>query len=366
MTIILFLLIIGALIFVHELGHFLFAKKAGMRVDEFSIGFPPRIFSKKKGGTKYTIGLIPFGGYVKIFGENPEEIEEGPNSPDLLTNKSRWWQSLVVIGGVLFNIIFAWILFWASFMIGSTIPLDYENDLLQRGTVSNERVMITGVMDDSPAEKAGLIIGDKILSLEAGSDLLEIKQSEQVIEFINLHSEEEVTFTLKKNGDVREIDVRAIDGIAEDKKAVGIALERVGTVRLNPIQALGEATVVTGQMTWAMTIAIIDFIGELITNDADLSTVAGPVGIVGLVDDASQFGLVHVLIFTALISLNLAIINLMPFPALDGGRLLFIIIEGIIRRPINIKVAHTLNIIGFLLLLLLMILLTVSDIGKLF
>src|ERR1035437_5976142 len=164
MTIILFLLVLAVLIFVHELGHFISAKLFGIRVDEFAIGFPPQIFSWKKVETKYALNLIPFGGYVKIFGENPdEESLKGSDSKRSFVNAKKWKQIIVLISGITMNIIFAWILISISLNIGVLTPADIQNT----NKVENIKVMITGVLKNSPADLAGLKEGDDIISIQS-------------------------------------------------------------------------------------------------------------------------------------------------------------------------------------------------------
>ena len=165
MSFITLIVVISILVFVHEFGHFIVAKKLGVRVDEFSIGFPPRIWSKKYGETKYSINLIPFGGYVKIFGENPnEENTSGLDSERSFVNAKKWKQGLVLLSGILFNILFAWILISASFMFGSLVPVgerasDYSD------YIKESRVLITKVMPNSPASLVGLKEGNQILAV---------------------------------------------------------------------------------------------------------------------------------------------------------------------------------------------------------
>lgn len=365
MSIILFIVIIGVLIFIHELGHFLVAKKSGIRVDEFSIGFPPRIFSKKKGETKYSIGSIPFGGYVKIFGENPEEVDE--NDADIersFIRKNRFIQALVVVAGVVFNIVFAWMLFIWSFSVGSLVPISEDMGQFDKGQITNEQVIVTDVIDGSPAELSGIQTGDRIISTVNG-EKISIERPAQVSEYIKENAEKEITLEIQRNGDTFSATATPEQNIIESGPGIGISMQHVGVLNLSFLDSIIEGTKTTFAALKGMTLGLIDFIGDLFTNDADFDQIAGPVGIAGLVDGAYKIGFAQVLGFIALISINLAIINMIPFPALDGGRLIFIIIESIIRRPISVKVTGWLNAIGFLLLLALMVVLTVSDIGKL-
>lgn len=366
MTIIIFLIVLFVLILVHEWGHFIVAKKTGMRVDEFGIGFPPKLFGIKKGGTEYTINLFPIGGFVRIFGEDAvstdasKAVASGENISGSFTEKSKWAQVAVLIAGVTMNIIFAWALFMAVFLIGVPTVVEEQN------ASASATLVVTDVLAESPAFEAGIPVGAKIVSY--------------------VHEDVDGTLTptafraLSTASDVTPIHITYSDGRTEKtvvvtpqagvilgtpkQPAIGIGLELVEVVKQPIYGALKDATVTTYQSLIAITVGITTLLVDIVQMDADLTQVAGPVGIVGLVGDAAQFGFTSLLMFTAIISLNLAVINLLPFPALDGGRLLFVAIEAIIRRPINPVWVTRLNTIGFLLLILLMVAVTYSDVAK--
>lgn len=357
MSVIIFILILGILIFVHELGHFLVAKKSGIRVDEFAVGFPPRIFSWVKGGTRYALNLIPFGGYVKIFGENPDEESLDKNAKDSFVNKSKLTQASVLIAGVLFNVIFAWIMFSTAIFIGFDMPvstLSFTDD-------SNAKVQVIGVQEETPAERSGITEDTEIFGLMKGDQSFVFENSTNALEVIRSNS---APFVLKTSeGDISIDSKLERDG----EELVGFYLgDVVSTEQKNPFIALWHGFLMTGYSTKEVSVALFDLITDAFQGQAELENVAGPVGIVGLVSDAAQSGIVSLIIFTAFISINLAILNLLPFPALDGGRLLFILIEVITGKDINPNVANILNFIGFAILILLMIVITISDIGKLF
>lgn len=363
MSIIIFIIILGVLVFVHELGHFITAKKSGVRVDEFAVGFPPKIFSFKKGGTVYSLNLIPFGGYVKIFGETPDEDSIDPNAKDSFVNKSKWTQAMILIAGILFNIIFAWILFSISFMTGfpSVVTEDTRND------IANANVVVTDVFVNSPAEQSGISVGDKIIYLKARETKLENDLTiKNIQDFISKNGNNEIEFGVERENNLLIEKMTPSDELFEGKYAVGIAMDLIGEIKLPVHKAIYRGFIMTGQMIKDIAVGLGIFIAQTVTGNANLNQVAGPVGIVSLVDDASKFGLVYLLGFTAFISLNLAVLNIVPFPALDGGRLLFILIEGITRKPIKPTVANTINFVGFAILILLMIIVTVSDVIKLF
>jgi regulator of sigma E protease len=363
MTIILFLVVLAVLIFAHELGHFLVAKKSGIRVDEFAIGFPPKIFSWVRGETKYVLNLIPFGGYVKIFGENPdEESMTGSDSKRSFVNAPKWKQSCVLLAGISFNIIFAWILISISFMFGSIVPIG-EGSAQYSKYITDERVIVTQTMPNTPAALAGLTTGDSILKVTSGKESFDMPNVQKIQEVITTTQGSIVL--VYKRGEVEKSEVlvpKEIDG----KKVVGIYMENVGVVRLNPFLALWEGGKLTLLTFKQVIVGLVTFIFQAVRGQGDFSQVSGPVGIVSMVGDAATFGLAYFLGFVAFISLNLAAINLVPFPALDGGRVLFVIIEAIIRRPIKPKIANTVNAVGFFILISLMIIITYRDIMKFF
>ncbi|MBU1557913.1 site-2 protease family protein [Patescibacteria group bacterium] len=364
MTVILFIAILAVLILVHELGHFLAAKKLGMRVDEFGIGFPPRLFSFKKGETEYSINLIPLGGFVKIFGEDPDlESISGSDSSRSLVNKPRWAQAIVMSAGVIFNIIFAWILISIGLMSGMPMSVDQFN----QEDIKDASVVLVGVMEDSPAFESGLKVGDKILFMESGDDSLQNFNSDEMKEFISNHGGQEIDLLYKRGKTESAFaTVIPVDGIIGEQYAIGINMDNIGTVQFLPHVALWEGLKLTFGLIASIVVGLFALIASLVQGTGDLSQVTGPVGIVGLVGNAAEFGFIYLLSFTAFISINLAVLNSIPFPALDGGRLLFIIIESVIRKNIKPVIANSLNLIGFVLLITLMAAVTFNDILKLF
>jgi len=365
MTIIIFLLILAILILVHEFGHFITAKKSGIKVEEFGIGFPPKLISWKPKGseTTYSINLIPFGGFVKIFGEDPDaESISGPDSERSFVNKPKSVQALVLAAGVIFNIIFAWILISFGFWYGLPTTISDDN----REYATNINLTITTVLPESPAEEVGLRSGDAILNLSNPFEILEKPTDEEVQSFILKSDSQEFEIEYKRGEEISKTKLTAEEGIVDDGLAVGIAMNEVGTVKFPLLKSIQEGTLTTISLLSVITVGITNFIVDAFSGGADLSQVSGPVGIIGLVGDASDLGIIYLLSFTALISLHLAILNLIPFPALDGGRILFVIIEAIIRKPINPKIQNWLNGIGFALLILLMLIVTYNDILKLF
>ena len=362
MSIIIFLLILAALIFVHELGHFIVAKKFGIRVDEFAIGFPPKIWSKKYGETTYAINSIPFGGYVKIFGENPnEESMAGPDSARSFVNASRLKQAAVLVSGISFNILFAWIVLSISFMSGLTTSVRDS----YASYVKDPHIIIIAAQADSPARSAGFVGGGTIISLESSGKKISTADVAEVQNFI-ANSGGAIKIDYKRGNELKTAIVTASEGLIEGRKAIGIAMDTVGIVKLPAHKALYEGVKLTGATTENVAIGLYHFVFDAFRGKADFSQISGPVGIVGLVGEASTLGIVYLMSFAAFISINLAVINIIPFPALDGGRLLFVAIEAARRRAINPKIANAVNGAGFALLILLMLVVTYKDIVKMF
>ena len=358
MTILIFFAVLFVLILVHEWGHFIAAKKTGMRVDEFGIGFPPKLFGVKKGETEYTFNALPIGGFVRILGENAVDAAQSGDYERSFVAQSKIAQAIVLIAGVTMNVLFAWFLFVMVFAIGVPTAVD------ETTATEAARLVVGGVLPGSPAESAGLVPGMTIEAITEGENTLTNLTPTQFSEFTR-SSGESLTLTTRIGETTADIVVAPLVGVIDSEtevKAIGVSLTLVETVAMPIHKAILEATVTTGQSLVAITVGIFTLLAQSISGTADFSQIAGPVGIVGLVGDAAQFGLTSLLMFTAIISLNLAVINLFPFPALDGGRLVFVAIEAIKRSPINPMWVYRLNALGFILLILLMVAVTYNDI----
>ena len=385
MTTILFLIVLAILVFVHELGHFTAAKIFGIRVDEFAIGFPPKIFSWKRGETEYKLNMIPLGGYVKIFGEDPDEDSiNGPDSKRSIVNASKWKQIVVLLSGILMNIVFAWILISASFNFGLISSIDEQ----YKDKAQNPSVMILSVLKDSPSYTAGLKEGDYIIKvvsdgIQYGTDNPKDISVSKIQEIISTNKSGSIEIFYKRNNEISKtnvspslLDTSSVEqsDIGEDivkeasgKKLIGISMASVGTIKFGFFQSFYEGAKLTYIETINITKGIYSLIAGAIKGEKGLfAQVAGPIGIAGMVGEASDIGISYLLGFIAMISINLAILNLVPFPALDGGRVLFVLVEIIIRKKIKSVVVNWLNFIGFALLILLMIFVTYKDILRLF
>lgn len=366
MSIILFVLVLLILVLVHELGHFFVAKKFGIRVDEFGFGFPPRAKTLfKRGETIYSLNWIPFGGFVRIFGQDPdEETTNGPDSARAMHNKPKYVQALVLVAGVVCNLLLAWVLFTVGFASG--MPTS-SSSLPSGAVLENSSLMITGVMDGSPAADAGLVVGDTILGLSAGEESVTENITPTVLQdFVRAHEDEEINIT-HSNGEVEEVSIIVPkENNAGTGKVIGISMDTVGIVKLPIFASIIEGAKYTWTVTIGTFVGFYTLIHDAIVGTGNLDAVTGPIGIVKIVGDAYHIGFIYLLSFTAIISVNLAVINLIPFPALDGGRLLFLLIEKIKGSRINQNFANWANMIGFVILIGLMLIVSYHDIVRLF
>ncbi|TAJ16077.1 hypothetical protein EPO56_00040 [Patescibacteria group bacterium] len=361
MAVVLFLVILIVLIVGHEAGHFIVAKLSGMKVPEFGLGFPPKIWGKKIGDTEYTINALPFGGFVKIFGED----DAGVSDPRAFAKRPKILQVATLAAGPFANLVLAFMFATVAFMVGVPTVIDTE---YEKSVVRDAKVLLVEILPGSPAQTAGLKAGDEIVSVTSDGTEQLIKNPLDVSDAI-LNTEGEIVISFIRNKEVQSTTVlpqAGIDPEHPEKRAIGIGPALVGTLSLPIHEAFVKGMTDTVVKTQAIFSGLMSLIGSAFTLTADVSNIAGPVGIVSLVGDASGFGLGSVLLFTALISINLALVNLLPFPALDGGRLALLFIETVIRRPIPPKFSDALNIGGFVLLILIMLAVTAHDVVRLF
>lgn len=364
MDILIFIIILLVLVTVHELGHFVTAKWFGIRVDEFGFGFPPRAMRLfKKGETEYTLNWLPIGGFVKIFGEEiSAETVEGPEANRSFVNKPKWQQAIVLVAGIFANLLLAWVLFSIGFMSGMPTSVDSVSD---KTMLKDAKLVIVTVLPDSPADKAELVSGDKILSLSTPKENITELNPVSLREFIITH-DENITVSYERNGETLSTIIDPVTSEADGKPSIGISMAEIGTLKLPFFKALAEGAKFTWTVTEGTVVGLYGLVHSAVTGAGNVKdAITGPVGMVRIVGDASEFGFAYLLSFAALISVNLAVINLVPFPALDGGRLLFVLIEKIKGSRINPNVANIANMIGFWLLILLMIFVTYNDIAKL-
>ena len=329
MTVIYAIVLFVLLIFPHELGHFIVAKAVGVKVNEFAFGMGPALFQRQGKETLYSIRLIPIGGYCAMEGENEES-----DNPRSFNNKPGWAKISVLVAGAAMNVLIA-------VMVLSIVM----------GIVGSATTTIAEVQPDSPAYTAGIEAGDQIVAIDEN----EIKAWSDVTNYIGT-SEKAVDVTLNRDGE--EITTKITPALSEDGRyIIGI------TARLthNPVTAVGNGL----KSTWNMTLMMFESLGMLVTGEVPASDIAGPVGIVTMVSDTNTYGLYYFASLVALMSINLAIINLLPLPALDGGRILFVIIRKITGKMISDDLEGKIHTIGMLLLFGLMIFATWNDIARL-
>lgn len=367
MNIIIFIIILLVLVLVHEFGHFFTAKKFGIRVDEFGFGFPPKLFSVKKGETEYSFNALPLGGFVKIFGENPDdENTNGPEKDRSFVHKPKWQQTIVLVAGVTANFLLAWLLFSIGFMSGLPTSVSVERTGYNLKDVN---LVVVSVLPESPAETAGLKSGDKIVTIASGDDYISNINPDTLKSFVLSHGNKiiDIGYIRGQNKVFQSASIVPIINKTNQEPLIGISMDMIGIAKLPFFTALKEGMALTWFVAKGTVVGLYTLIVDGIKGKEDLlASVTGPVGMVGIVGDAYQFGFVYLLSFTALISINLGIINLLPFPALDGGRLFFLLIEKIKGSRLNPKFANTANMIGFGILILLMLVVTWHDVVKLF
>ncbi len=360
MSIILFIIILAVLVLSHEFGHFIFARLNKVKVEEFGFGFPPRLLSVKKGETLYSINALPLGGFVKIYGEEGQELENKRS----FANKPLHIRASILIAGVFFNLLLAWPVLTTGYLVGA--PVSVENNDISGGTLSNKGVMIIQVQENTPAETAGLKSGDYLLRLSRDDEIFDVSNVKSVQNFIAKNAGNEIEIEYLRAG--QKFSVKAIPSVKPEqgKGNLGIAMDYVGTIKLPFYRAVWEGLKTTISLIGAVGKAFFSFFVDIFTKREGLAQVGGPVRIFGIVADASQSGFVFILQLIALLSINLALINIIPFPALDGGRLLFLLIEFIKGKPISQKTSTITNNIGFTILIFLMLLITYRDILRLF
>ncbi len=363
-TILLFLLIIVVLVLIHELGHFLAAKWVGMRVDEFAFGFPPRLFSKKIGETVYAFNALPLGGYVAIWGENGSEDdnkEDGAKHHKRAFGNRPWWAQLfVLVAGVTMNMLLALFIF----IIISYGPVNISTtDEIYGDRVRNAQMVIVDTLPNSPALNAGLKPGTVITSMTAGRQKADMTTATSLVLFINRNIDTPFVVTYKTpKGEYASTTIAAVYGVVpHGKKALGIAVDTIGTVDIGFFESFTLGAERTYQMTLMTVYGLRDVLVSLGKGENVLQSLSGPVGIARIVGETSEYGMDPLLTLVAVLSINLAIFNILPLPALDGGRMVMVIIETITRRKIPFKYYSWLNGVGFIALLLLLVVVTFKD-----
>jgi len=378
-TTLIFILVLSVLVFSHELGHFWTARKLGVKAEEFGFGFPPRAFGfykdkqgkwrhfwggrsleelpvdQEPAGTVYSLNWLPIGGFVRIKGENGE----GKLEADSFASKSLWRRALILAAGVIMNIILAAVLLSAGYMLGLPQPIEEAGPYAR---ITKAEVLVVETLADSPAQKAGLQSGDVILAVNGQA----ISSNEALQSEVGKYQDVSTDFLVRSNDQEKHVNITPTIISSTGKPGIGISIYASGTVRYPFFIAIWEGIKTTGLMFWAIILAFAVLIKDLFMGASVGAQVAGPVGIATLTGQVASLGFAYLLQFTALLSLNLALINILPFPALDGGRLLFLLIEKFKGKPVRQSVEVWIHTIGFWLLISLIVLVTYKDIVRLF
>lgn len=348
-SILVFLVVLSILVLVHELGHYLVARKSGVLVEEFGFGIPPRIFGIQVGETLYSLNLLPFGGFVKLHGESSDEGVSYPERAFL--NKSKKVRSLILVAGVLMNFILA-ILAFAVVYSFSGIPKD------------TGQVKVVEVTSGSPAQVSGIIVGD-IVSTVDGKGVTKVSE---FVELVEAKKGKKIVVEIERNGEVKKFTLSPRESPPEGEGPLGVTITAT-EIYYPPVLARPFIGIYYGfreALFWGGTViaGLIKIITDLFAGQAP-KDLAGPVGIFAITSEAARLGALPLINFIGILSVNLAILNIVPFPALDGGRLLFVFIEKILGRKVVPKVESVIHTIGMIILILLILAITARDIQRL-
>ncbi|OGF24599.1 RIP metalloprotease RseP [Candidatus Falkowbacteria bacterium RIFCSPLOWO2_12_FULL_45_13] len=372
LTIIIFILVLSILVFAHELGHFMMARKFGVKAEEFGFGFPPRLFGFYKNnqgdwryvfggreitdcpGTVYSLNWLPLGGFVKIKGENGE----GEKEPDSFAARPVWQRAIILSAGVVMNIILAMVLIIAGFMMG--LPQSLEGGLDARAQISDRKIQIVEVLGGSRAQSAGLKIGDTIVSIDNNK----FSSFEELQGYVNSKIGLELNYKIERGRETLDKPITPALMPETGKGGIGVAISETGIVSYPWYLAIWQGVKTTFILTWVIITAFYELLKGLIFGQGVTADLAGPVGIAALTGQVARLGFVYLMQFTALLSINLAVINFFPFPALDGGRVLFLVIEKIKRGPVKREVEGLIHNLGFALLMILVLIVTFRDVAK--
>ncbi len=344
-SIISFIVVFGVVTLAHEFGHYVFSRRAGIKILELGLGFGPRLFGFVKEGTLYTLNLFPIAGFIRIAGTNPEEEmkDDKYSTEESYLSKTPKQKFLSIFGGPAFNILLAFIIFYVMFVF-TGVPKDISNE-------------ISTVVPASIADKAGIKPGDKIIALSGKK----ISSMAEAVDQIHKSAGKTLVLAIDRSG--KMLKINAVPQLNKRLKIglMGFSLKPI-YVRTNPLLALYESL----KQVVATSIVILYTLFLLIIGKVSVLDLAGPVGIAQFTGQVAGEGFVPLLSFTAFLSINLGLINLLPIPALDGGRLVFIVIEGIRKKAVDIELENKIHQVGLTLLLALMAVLTVNDIFRIF
>jgi regulator of sigma E protease len=344
-----FIVVVGIIIMVHEWGHFMAARAVGIRVDRFSIGFGPKIVAWQRGETEYRIAWIPLGGYVKMAGMIDESLDDpegfDPSDPRLFINKKGWQKVIVVSAGVIMNMVLAAVALWGVYATRGVPSLPDEV-----GTV------IDSPMAGLPAAKAGLQKGDKILSVDG----VAVAKWEDLVSAIYERPGREVRIEFERSGDTKDVTLTTRSE-KQKGKDTPVGKIGIGPMLIYERMDVGRAFVYGWIATWSYLERTAEGIGKLVTHQASIKDMAGPVGIAKMTGEVARRGIGDLLEFLALISVNIGFINILPIPALDGGHLVLVLIEGVSRRRLSTKLKIWVQQVGMILLLALIAVVVFND-----
>lgn len=350
-TLIIFILILGLLVLVHELGHFISAVKLGIDVEEFAIGFPPKIFSWKKNGITYSINWIPMGGFVKIKGEQGEGLDD----PRSFVNQAAWKKLIVISAGVFMNFFLAFVLLSAVFMAG--FPQEITEDL-DGQNIKDKNVVILQIAKESSADKVGLEVGDKIIEVN-GQIFDNYEEVYTQLEFLRGANVELSVLKTDNQAITYNLKHEAVAG--SDESMLGIGITETGIVDYGFWGSIAQGFKATISMITGIIVALYNLIANLITGKGLAEGFGGPVAVAVVTGQVIKLGFINIVYFAAILSINLGVINFFPFPALDGGRALFILAQAITRKRLNEKVEAWIHNSGFIILVMLLIAVTFRD-----
>lgn len=349
MTLLYALILLGVLIFVHELGHFIVAKLMRVKVLKFSLGFGPKVIGKKIGETEYLISSFPLGGYVKMLGEDGiEEIPE-EEKPRAYHYQPVWRRFLIVFSGPLFNLLFASLLFSLIFLVGYPVLLPQVGE----------------VMQDSPAERVGIVRGDTITEIEGRP----VSRWDEMTEIIHKNPGKELSVKIKRDNQTIQFNLtpekKEVPNIFGEKKEVGlIGIKPLGSTRIER-EALHKAVINSIEKTWDISVFTVVSIIKLIQRIIPAETIGGPILIFQMAGQEAAHGPLSFFTFMAIISINLGVLNLLPIPILDGGHILFLTIEAVRRKPLGEKVIMVAQRVGLAIIITLMVFAFYNDIMRL-
>lgn len=356
MSIIIFIVILLVLVLIHEFGHFIAAKKNGVRVEEFGFGFPPRLFGIKIGETTYSINLLPIGGFVKLFGEEYQEVKDKKLGSQLkektFVNKKPWQKSLIIIAGVFMNFILGWVLISYLFTQGVPTPAN--------------KVIIEKVQSNSPAAQAGIRDGSTLIKIIKDGKEYPLKSPSDLISLAKKFGDQEISIVVRENNSTRTVKLTPRKNPPQGQGALGVVITSFVEKKYVWYQAPFYGLIEAFTITKTIVTELLKVLFQVVTFQKPNVDVTGPVGIAQFTGQAVKLGKNAVLELTALLSLNLAVINILPFPALDGGRLVLVIYEWVTRKRVNQNLERYLNLIGIAILITLALVITINDIIKIY